>query len=96
MSIIGKRWKSPKNSQYNIVYWEIKEQGKTGYGIPDELRVAILVHHGGPFKASVEVKADTPVKNGLFSFTHGLKMSLPSAILESQKATNLRCLTSTN
>ncbi|KAH8692558.1 hypothetical protein GQ44DRAFT_733999 [Phaeosphaeriaceae sp. PMI808] len=68
MSIIGKRWSSPTSPLLNIAYWEVREQGKTKYGIPDELHVATIVHHEGPFQASVEVTADTPLKNDLFAF----------------------------
>ncbi len=53
-------------SQWDIVYWNIRENRRTKKGIPDRLNVAVVVERDGPFFASVEVTVDTPVANGAF------------------------------
>ncbi|TAQ87732.1 hypothetical protein B7494_g3966 [Chlorociboria aeruginascens] len=66
--LIGKFWSSKQETYWDIVYWEIKENRRTKYGIPDQLNVAVVVERDGAFTASVEVTVDTPLFNGIFGF----------------------------
>jgi hypothetical protein len=64
---VGNFWSSSMESQWDVVYWDMRENRRTKKGIPDRLNVAVVVEREGPFVASVEVTVDTPVANGAFS-----------------------------
>jgi hypothetical protein len=64
---VGNFWSSSMESQWDVVYWDMRENRRTKKGIPDRLNVAVVVERDGPFVASVEVTVDTPVANGAFS-----------------------------
>ncbi len=64
---IGNFWSSKMGNDWDIVYWEMRENRLTKEGIPDRLNVAVLVEASGPFVASVEVTVDTPFANGFLS-----------------------------
>ena len=65
---VGNYWSSKFGNDWDIVYWDLKENAKTKHGIPDRLNVALIVEREGAFTASVEVNVDTPVANGIFAF----------------------------
>jgi hypothetical protein len=65
---IGNYWSSKHGTDWDIVYWDIKENKRTQHGIPDRLNVAVIVEREGPFTAHVEVTVDTPIANGIFAF----------------------------
>ncbi|KAL5329760.1 hypothetical protein ACEPPN_003278 [Leptodophora sp. 'Broadleaf-Isolate-01'] len=64
---IGNFWSSKMGTEWDIVYWDMRENKRTKEGIPDRLNVAVLVEAYGPFSASVEVMVDTPFANGFLS-----------------------------
>ncbi|KAG4439571.1 hypothetical protein IFR05_004919 [Cadophora sp. M221] len=64
---IGNFWSSKMGTEWDIVYWDMRENKRTKEGIPDRLNVAVLVEAYGPFVASVEVVVDTPFANGFLS-----------------------------
>ncbi len=64
----GNFWSSKNGTNWDIVYWDMKENRRTNGGIPDMLNVAVVVEREGPFVATVEVTVDTPVVNGAFSY----------------------------
>ncbi|KAH7354835.1 hypothetical protein BKA65DRAFT_497118 [Rhexocercosporidium sp. MPI-PUGE-AT-0058] len=64
---IGNFWSSKMGTDWDIVYWDMRENKRTKEGIPDRLNVAVLVEASGPFVASVEVVVDTPFANGFLS-----------------------------
>jgi hypothetical protein len=66
--IVGNFWATKHGSNWDIVYWDVKENRKAKYGIPDRLNVGVIVDAGGPFQEIVEVTVDTPLKDGLFGF----------------------------
>lgn len=65
---VGNYWSSKHGTDWDIVYWDVKENRKTKHGIPDRLNVAVVVEREGTFTASVEVTVDTPIVNGVFAF----------------------------
>ncbi|KAN0120257.1 hypothetical protein V8E51_002465 [Hyaloscypha variabilis] len=66
--VIGNFWSTKNGSDWDIVYWDVKENRKAKNGIPDRLNVGVIVSTGGPFHGIVEVTVDTPLKDGLFGF----------------------------
>jgi hypothetical protein len=66
--LVGNYWSSKHGTDWDIVYWDAKENKKTKQGIPDRLNVAVVVEREGTFTANVEVTVDTPVSNGIFAF----------------------------
>lgn len=66
--LVGNYWGSKHGNDWDIVYWDVKENRKTKHGIPDRLNVAVVVEREGTFTASVEVTVDTPIANGVFAF----------------------------
>ena len=64
---IGNFWSSKMGTDWDIVYWDMRENKRTKEGIPDRLNVAVVVEATGPFVASVEVVVDTPFANGFLS-----------------------------
>lgn len=66
--IVGNFWATKNGSDWDIVYWDVKENRKAKHGIPDRLNVGVIVSSRGPFQAIVEVTVDTPLKDGLFGF----------------------------
>jgi hypothetical protein len=65
---VGNFWATKNGSDWDIVYWDVKENRRAKYGIPDRLNVGVIVSAGGPFQGIVEVTVDTPLKDGLFGF----------------------------
>jgi len=65
---VGNYWSSKHGVDWDIVYWDVKENKKTKHGIPDRLNVALVVEREGTFTANVEVTVDTPIVNGVFAF----------------------------
>lgn len=65
---VGNYWGSKHGTDWDIVYWDVKENKKTKHGIPDRLNVAVVVEREGTFTASVEVTVDTPIANSVFAF----------------------------
>jgi hypothetical protein len=65
---VGNYWSSKHGTDWDVVYWDMKENTKTKHGIPDRLNVAVIVEREGTFTASVEVTVDTPIANGVFAF----------------------------
>ena len=65
---VGNYWSSKHGTDWDVVYWDVKENTKTKHGIPDRLNVAVIVERESTFTASVEVTVDTPIANGLFAF----------------------------
>ncbi|KAG0647998.1 Ankyrin repeat-rich membrane-spanning [Hyphodiscus hymeniophilus] len=65
---IGNYWSSKHAADWDVVYWDVKENKRTKHGIPDRLNVAVVVEREGVFTASVEVSVDTPIANGIFAF----------------------------
>jgi hypothetical protein len=76
---VGNFWSSSMESQWDVVYWDMRENRRTKKGIPDRLNVAVVVERDGPFVASVEVTVDTPVANGAFS--HPWTKNNPAAFM---------------
>jgi hypothetical protein len=66
--MVGNFWSSKHGSDWDIVYWDVRENKRTKHGIPDQLNVAVMVERESAFTASVEVTVDTPVANGVFGF----------------------------
>ena len=68
--IDGKKWSSDEDAEDdNMVIWNLSENSKQGEGIPADFRVGLLVtHHGGPFQATVRVKATTKSNISLFGW----------------------------
>jgi hypothetical protein len=64
---VGNFWSSKMGNDWDIVYWDMRENKRTKEGIPDRLNVAVVVEAAGPFVASVEVAVDTPFANGFWS-----------------------------
>jgi hypothetical protein len=65
---VGNFWSSKQGMDWDIVYWDMRENKRTKEGIPDRLNVGVVVEREGPFVAEVEVTVDTPVLNGAFSY----------------------------
>jgi hypothetical protein len=65
---VGNFWSTKNGNNWDIVYWDSKENRKAKHGIPDRLNVGIIVGSDGPFQGIVEVTVDTPLKDGLFGF----------------------------
>jgi len=65
---VGNFWSSKQGTDWDIVYWDMRENKRTKEGIPDRLNVAVVVEREAPFVAEVEVTVDTPVLNGAFSY----------------------------
>ena len=61
---VGNRWSSKKSNAWDIVYWEMTENGKQR-GIPDRLNAAVIIESSGPFQAKAEVTVDTSIKDNL-------------------------------
>jgi len=76
---VGNFWSSSQESQWDVVYWDMRENRRTKKGIPDRLNVAVVVEREGAFIASVEVTVDTPVANGAFS--HPWTKNNPAAFM---------------
>lgn len=66
--IVGNLWATKNASDWDIVYWDVKENRKVKHGIPDRLNVGVIVSAHRPFQGIVEVTVDTPLKDGLFGF----------------------------
>lgn len=66
--IVGNLWATKNGSDWDIVYWDVKENRKVKHGIPDRLNVGVIVSAHSPFQGIVEVTVDTPLKDGLFGF----------------------------
>ncbi|KAE8440690.1 hypothetical protein EG329_006808 [Mollisiaceae sp. DMI_Dod_QoI] len=64
---VGNFWSSKYGTDWDIVYWDMKENKRTKEGMPDRLNVGVVVEREGAFTANVEVEVDTPVFNGAFS-----------------------------
>lgn len=62
--IVGNYWSSKHGTDWDIVYWDMRENTKTKQGIPDRLNVAVVVEREGTFTASAEVS----VHAGIFAF----------------------------
>ncbi|KAG4434024.1 hypothetical protein IFR05_010506 [Cadophora sp. M221] len=66
--IIGNFWATKHGADWDVVYWDIKENRKAKQGIPDRLNVGVVINADGPFQGIVEVTVDTLLKDGLFGF----------------------------
>ncbi|KUJ11064.1 uncharacterized protein LY89DRAFT_739278 [Mollisia scopiformis] len=66
---VGNFWSSKYGTDWDIVYWDMKENKRTKEGIPDRLNVGVVVEREevGAFTASVDIEVDTPVLSGAFS-----------------------------
>lgn len=62
----GNFWSSEHGSDWDIVYWNIRENKRTKEGIPDQLNMGVVVEREGSFVATVEVTVDTPFVNSVF------------------------------
>ncbi|TVY81140.1 hypothetical protein LSUE1_G004973 [Lachnellula suecica] len=62
----GNFWSSEHGSDWDIVYWDVRENKRTKEGIPDQLNMGVVVERGGKFVATVDVTVDTPVANSVF------------------------------
>ncbi|CAL3966371.1 hypothetical protein PZA11_003044 [Diplocarpon coronariae] len=76
---IGNFWSSKMGSDWDIVYWDMRENKRTKEGIPDRLNVAVVIEAAEPFVASVEVTVDTPFASGFLS--HPWKRSNPAVFV---------------
>jgi hypothetical protein len=88
---VGNFWSSSMESQWDVVYWDTRENRRTKKGIPDRLNVAVVVERDGPFVASVEVTVDRPVANGAFNHPwtkNSPAAFVPSVLMGSQPRTN--------
>lgn len=65
---VGNYGSSKHGTDWDIVYWDVKENKKTENCIPDRLNVAVVVEREGTFTTSVEVTIDTPIAYGVFAF----------------------------
>ncbi|CZR54089.1 uncharacterized protein PAC_03972 [Phialocephala subalpina] len=63
---VGNFWSSKHGTDWDVVYWDMKENKRTKEGIPDRLIVGVVVEREGAFMATVDVVVDTPVLNGAF------------------------------
>jgi len=68
---VGNYWSTKHGDDWDIVYWDLRENRITKKGIPDRLNVGAVVERRGPFTATVEVTVDTPVIKGVFAFPWG-------------------------
>ena len=66
--MVGNFWSSKHGSDWDIVYWDVRENKRTKHGIPDRLNVAVVVERESAITAIVEVTVDTPVVSGVFGF----------------------------
>lgn len=73
--IIGNFWASKNGSDWDIVYWDAKENRKAKHGIPDRLNLGVIVSADGPFQAIVEVTVDTPLN--IFGFSWSEESPVP-------------------
>lgn len=55
--ISGRQWSSKDRKDDHQVFWNIREVGNTGSGLPDEVYLAAVVEHHGPFQGIVQVDA---------------------------------------
>jgi hypothetical protein len=88
---VGNFWSSSQESQWDVVYWDMRENRRTKKGIPDRLNVAVVVEREGAFIASVEVTVDTPVANGAFSHPwtkNNPAAFVPGVLMGAQPRTN--------
>jgi hypothetical protein len=88
---VGNFWSSSQESQWDIVYWDMRENRRTERGIPDRLNVAVVVEREEPFIATVEVTIDTPVANGAFSHPwtkNNPVVFVPGVLMRVQQRTN--------
>lgn len=56
LEVIGKPWSSKDHLDFNQVVWTAHETKTQKHGIPDELNLAMVVEHDGPFQAFVELE----------------------------------------
>ncbi|MBE7180030.1 MAG: hypothetical protein INR71_02285 [Terriglobus roseus] len=56
LEVIGKPWSSRDHLDFNQVVWTAHETKTQKHGIPDELNLAVVVQHDGPFQAFVEAE----------------------------------------
>lgn len=76
------------------MYWDIKENKRTGAGIPDRFNCAVVVERGEGegFMATTEVTVDTPVGNGFLSRPWGREkpvMFAPGTVFGRQPSTKI-------
>lgn len=75
--IIGNFWASKNGSDCDIIYLDVKENHKANYGIPDRLKLGVIVGVDGPFQGIVQVTVDTPLKDGIFGFPWSKDSPIP-------------------
>ncbi len=68
LEIIGKPWSDSRRRKTHKGCWIVTEFGNKNYGIPDELRLGMIVEYSGSFQATVKVAADIPLVENLFGF----------------------------